>query len=129
MLLNRLGYRKRFDYYTHPAGRKAVFPGDLTDRGPRSLDIFRLVKAMVDSGNALYIPGNHCRKLSRYLEGRNIKISHGLEKTVAEIEGLPEDERDCFKAEFLRLYREAPPYLIVDRGRLVVSHGGINPLN
>lgn len=46
------GYRKRFEHYIHPAGRKAVFLGDLTDRGPRSLDSFWLVKAMVDSGNA-----------------------------------------------------------------------------
>jgi len=125
MLLDKLGYRNRSNYYTHPAGRKAVFPGDLTDRGPRSMDSFRLVKAMVDSGNALYIPGNHCRKLSRYLEGRNVKIAHGMEKTVAEIEALTEDEREFFKEEFLTLYREAPPYLILDKGKLVVSHGGI----
>lgn len=125
MLLGKLGYRRLFDYYTHPAGRKAVFLGDLTDRGPRSLDSFRLVKAMVDSGNALYVPGNHCRKLSRYLEGRNIKISHGLEKTVEEIKRLPENEREYFREEFLQLYQEAPPYLILDCGRLVVSHGGI----
>lgn len=125
MLLDKLGYRRRFDHYIHPAGRKAVFLGDLTDRGPRSLDSFWLVKSMVDSGNALYVTGNHCRKLSRYLEGRNIKIAHGLEKTVAEIKALPEDEGEFFKEEFLQLYRQAPPYLILDRGKLVVSHGGI----
>lgn len=125
VLLDKLGYRKRFNYYFHPEGRKAVFLGDLTDRGPRSLDSFWLVKHMVDSGNALYVPGNHCRKLSRYLEGRNIKIANGLEKTVAEIKLLPEDEREYFREKFLNLYREAPPYLILDRGRLVVSHGGI----
>ncbi|OPX88806.1 MAG: Bis(5'-nucleosyl)-tetraphosphatase PrpE (asymmetrical) [Pelotomaculum sp. PtaB.Bin104] len=125
MLLDKLGYNKRSGHYTNPAGRKAVFSGDLTDRGPRSLDSFWLVKAMVDSGNALYIPGNHCRKLSRYLEGRNVKLANGLEKTVAEIEALPPDERDYFKEEFLRFYHEAPPYLILDRGKLVVSHGGI----
>lgn len=125
MLLQKLGYRKRFNYYTHPAARKAVFLGDLTDRGPRNLDTFWLVKNMMDSGNALYVPGNHCRKLSRYLEGRNVKIANGLEKTIAEINELPPDERDSFREEFLSLYREAPPYLILDRGKLVVSHGGI----
>lgn len=125
MLLQKLGYRKRFNYYIHPAGRKAVFLGDITDRGPRSLDSFWLVKHMVDAGSAFYIRGNHCRKLSRYLEGRNIKIANGLEKTVAEINGLPEDEREYFREEFCNLYREAPPYLILDRGKLVVSHGGI----
>lgn len=124
-LLEKLGYRKQFDYYYHPGGRKAVFLGDITDRGPYSLKSFWLVKGMVDSGNALCVAGNHCRKLSRYLEGRNIKIGHGLEKTVAEIEDLPENERQNFREEFLQFYNDAPPYLILDGGRLVVSHGGI----
>ncbi|MCL6560668.1 MAG: AAA family ATPase [Firmicutes bacterium] len=125
LLLEKLGYKKQFNYYTNPAGRKAVFLGDITDRGPRSLDTFWLVKAMVDSGNALYVPGNHCRKLARYLEGRNVKAAHGLEKTIDEIKQLAADERDFFAEEFLQLYREAPPYMILDGGGLVVAHGGI----
>lgn len=125
MLLEELGYRRSFGHYFHPAGRKAVFLGDLTDRGPHSLKCFWLVKDMVDAGNALYVPGNHCRKLARYLEGRKIKIAHGLEKTVAEIKELSEDERQHFKEHFLALYHQAPPYLVLDNGKLVVSHGGI----
>jgi predicted kinase/diadenosine tetraphosphatase ApaH/serine/threonine PP2A family protein phosphatase len=125
MLLDKLGYRKVFDCYYHPKGRKAVFLGDLTDRGPHSLKCFWLVKAMVDAGHALYVPGNHCRKLARYLEGRKIKIAHGLEKTVAEIKELAEDERQHFKENFLALYYQASPYLVLDNGKLVVSHGGI----
>src|SRR5262249_45752079 len=34
--------------FTHPAGRKAVFVGDLVDRGPRILDTVRLVRNMVE---------------------------------------------------------------------------------
>src|SRR5262249_33363643 len=45
--------------YSHPAGRKVVFVGDLVDRGPRSLDTVRLVARMVASGSALCVPGNH----------------------------------------------------------------------
>src|SRR5579871_911564 len=33
--------------YRHPAGRKAVFVGDLVDRGPRILDTLRLVRNMI----------------------------------------------------------------------------------
>ena len=33
--------------YAHPEGRKAVFVGDLVDRGPRILDTVRLVRNMV----------------------------------------------------------------------------------
>src|SRR5579883_661589 len=39
-LIDLLGYR--FDG-THPDGRKLVFVGDLTDRGPQSLDVLRFV--------------------------------------------------------------------------------------
>ncbi|MDD4238920.1 MAG: AAA family ATPase [Desulfotomaculaceae bacterium] len=125
MLLDKLGYLRRFGRFFHPSGRQAVFLGDLTDRGPHSLKCFWLVKDMVDTGSALYVPGNHCRKLARFLEGRNIKVAHGLEKTVAEIKELPEDERQHFKKNFLALYHQASPYLVLNSGKLVVSHGGI----
>ncbi len=125
MLLTALGYRRRFNYYIHPEGRKAVFLGDLTDRGPRCVDSFWLVNSMVDSGNALYVPGNHCRKLYRFLIGKNVRMAHGLEKTVSELKKLSDSEREYFKDEFTRLYGEAPPYLILDRGKLIVTHGGI----
>ena len=36
--------------YAHPQGRKAVFVGDLVDRGPRILDTVRLVRNMVGVG-------------------------------------------------------------------------------
>ena len=42
-----------------PAGRKAVFVGDLVDRGPRITDTLRLVMAMVEDGAALCVLGNH----------------------------------------------------------------------
>ena len=62
-LLGRLGYqvvapgRRRpgtlfsgGPTFAHPLGRKAVFVGDLVDRGPRILDTIRLVRNMVASG-------------------------------------------------------------------------------
>src|SRR5579883_3117043 len=42
-----------------PSGRKAVFLGDLVDRGPRTPDVLKLVMSMVASGAALCVPGNH----------------------------------------------------------------------
>jgi protein phosphatase len=45
--------------YRHPEGRRALFLGDLVDRGPRILDTYQLVRHMVESGNALCVPGNH----------------------------------------------------------------------
>ena len=49
------------------------------------------------------------------LEGRKIKISHGLERTVEEIKAPPEDERAEFKESFQQLYRDAPPYSSLTR--------------
>ena len=74
--------------YAHPAGRKAVFVGDLVDRGPRILDTLRLVRNMVAAGTALCVPGNHDMKLLRKLQGRQVQITHGLAETLAEIEAL-----------------------------------------
>src|SRR5437868_5498249 len=42
--------------YRHPDGRKAVFLGDLVDRGPRVVDTVRLVRNMVRAGSALCVP-------------------------------------------------------------------------
>jgi calcineurin-like phosphoesterase family protein len=50
---------------TPPDGRKAVFVGDLVDRGPKIPDVLRLVMRMVAEGEALCVPGNHDMKLMR----------------------------------------------------------------
>lgn len=55
-LLARLGYR---DDGRHPAGRRLVFVGDLTDRGPDSPGVVSLVQQLVDGGLAQCVLGNH----------------------------------------------------------------------
>ena len=57
-LLAGLGYRAGSDSYRHPE-RTAVFVGDLVDRGPEQLEVLEIVKAMVDSGAAQIVMGNH----------------------------------------------------------------------
>ena len=68
-----------------PQGRKALFVGDLVDRGPKSADVLRLVMGMVEAGTALCVVGNHDDKLLRKLNGNDVKISHGLEETLAQL--------------------------------------------
>ena len=79
----------------HPEGRKAVFVGDLVDRGPRILDTVRLVRNMVVGGTALCVPGNHDMKLMRKLRGKDVQITHGLANRLAEIDALPDEVRDA----------------------------------
>src|SRR5438552_14511785 len=71
-LLHQLGYaRDDGGSWGHPAGRKAIFVGDLVDRGPRIVDTLKTVMAMSRAGSALCVPGNHDIKLKRKLEVRD----------------------------------------------------------
>src|SRR3546814_3919369 len=80
-LLAELGYSVSWDgkvvTVTPPDGRKAIFVGDLVDRGPRSPDSIRIAKHMVESGIALAVVGNHDDKLKRHLSGKNVKAKIG----------------------------------------------------
>jgi protein phosphatase len=126
-LLNELGYSLDTDgsVYRHPAGRKAIFLGDLVDRGPRILDTYELVRRMVEAGEGFCVPGNHDMKLVRKLNGRNVQITHGLDKTLAEIEALPEEVREPYKKELVGFFRSLVSHYVLDDGELVVAHAGM----
>lgn len=55
-LMDRLGYGR--DGF-HPEGRRLVFVGDLTDRGPDSPAVVTLVRQLIDAGRAQCVLGNH----------------------------------------------------------------------
>src|SRR5208282_4719834 len=57
-LLKHLGYRQSAGAWRHP-GRRAIFLGDLIDRGPKQLATVDLVRRMVDAGTARCVMGNH----------------------------------------------------------------------
>jgi protein phosphatase len=110
----------------HPAGRRAVFVGDLVDRGPGVLQVARLVMRMVMAGQAFCAPGNHDIKLMRALEGRHVYIAHGLQESLDQIAALPSGaERERFRRDFVAFIRRIPPYLMLDGGALVVAHAGL----
>src|SRR4051794_37224357 len=121
LLLAELGYAEVGGAYAHPDGRKAVFVGDLVDRGPRIVDSLRLVKAMVDAGAAICVPGNHDQKLVRKLKGRDVQITHGLAESLAELEPLAEEERNELR-DFLD---KLVSHYVFDDGNLVVAHAGM----
>lgn len=105
----------------HPEGRRAIFLGDLVDRGPDSPGVLRLAMGMVRAGHALAVPGNHEHKLVRALGGRDVKISHGLETTLAQLAAEPEE----FRREAEAFCRDLVSHLVLDDGRLVVAHAGL----
>jgi len=126
-LLQRLGYALVRDDVGRPVDavpptdRRAVFVGDLVDRGPDSPGVLRLVMGMVAAGHALCVPGNHENKLVRALSGRNVQVTHGLAETLAQLKAEPPQ----FSAEVETWCRELVSHLVLDEGRLVVAHAGL----
>lgn len=57
-LLLKLGYVMVNGMYQHPA-RKAVFVGDLIDRGEQQRRVIEVVRTMVTHGHAFAVMGNH----------------------------------------------------------------------
>ena len=126
-LLDTLGYGIERDAdgravdASHPGGRRAVFVGDLVDRGPDTPGVLRLVMGMIESGNALCVCGNHENKLVRALRGRNVTVSHGLAETLEQLACQPDDFRDRVRAFCDGLIA----HYVFDGGRLVVAHAGL----
>lgn len=121
-LLPQLGYARNEDGpWAHPDGRKAIFVGDLVDRGPRVVDTLKTVMAMSQAGTALCVPGNHDIKLKRKLEGRDVTVSHGLDRTLAELDLQPPEFRTAVRDFIDGLVS----HYVFDDGRLVVAHAGM----
>jgi protein phosphatase len=104
-----------------PNGRKAIFVGDLVDRGPKIPDTLRLVMRMVSEGSALCVPGNHDMKLLRKLRGKDVQITHGLADSLAQLEPEPAE----FKKQVADFIDDLVSHYVLDDGRLVVAHAGM----
>jgi predicted kinase len=127
-LLERLGYiasQRDGDGlargYAPPEGRKAVFLGDLVDRGPDSPAVLRLVMQMVEDGKAYCVPGNHDMKLLRKLRGKDVQLTHGIAETLAQLE----QETAEFKTRVQKFLDGLVSHYVFDEGRLTVAHAGM----
>jgi protein phosphatase len=127
-LLAKLGYEggprldeKPGQVLRHPRGRKAVFVGDLVDRGPDVPAVLRTAMSMVEAGTALCVPGNHEMKLLRKLRGKDVKLTHGLAQTMEQLER----ESPEFRDEVARFIDDLVSHYVLDDGKLVVAHAGM----
>lgn len=129
VLLAKLGYSVEWNradetrpvHVVVPHGRRAVFVGDIVDRGPRSPDVLRIIMAMVRDGAGLAVPGNHDIKFLRWLNGRDVKLTHGLDRTVAQMEREP----PALRAQVRDFIDALVSHRWLDGGQLVVAHAGI----
>jgi len=124
-LLTKLGYQLSLgngDFNAfHPDGRKAVFLGDLVDRGPGIREVLKLVMGMVERKSALCVPGNHDIKLMRKLHGKDVRITHGLAESLEQLENEPRE----FKERVAAFIDALVSHYVLDDGRLVVAHAGL----
>lgn len=127
-LLSRLGHALswsegpsgRVASVSHPEGRKLVFAGDLVDRGPRSPDVVRIAMAAIKAGGYV-VQGNHDSKLYKWLDGRAVKIAHGLQQSIDQIQSEPA----AFRSEAKQFLFDLRSHYWLDRGRLAVAHAGL----
>jgi len=117
-LLEALGYDEDG---AHPEGRRVVFLGDLVDRGPGVVEVLKRAMRMVERHGALCVMGNHEAKLLRALQGRNVKVAHGLKASLDQLAR----EDDAFRAEVRDFIASRPDHYRLDGGALVVAHAGL----
>ena len=101
---------------------RALFLGDLVDRGPATPAVLRLVMDMVAAGTGVCVPGNHEVKLLRALQrAQRDHRRHGLAESLAQLGGRA--------ARVLqgggRLPRRLVSHYVLDDGKLVVAHAGL----
>ncbi len=83
---------------SHPSGRRLVFVGDLTDRGPDSIAVVELVQRLVEAGLAQCVLGNH--DLNILLEDKksenewffNNELTDEQRRTLGQRLATPEDQ-------------------------------------
>lgn len=121
LLLEKLGYHLQDGCYSHPEGRKVAFLGDFCDRGNENVNVLKIAMSMVKSGNALAVAGNHDAKLVKYLKGKSVQLTHGLDKTVQELNAESED----FRKEVCEFLDSLISHYVLDDGKLVIAHAGL----
>lgn len=125
-LLQNLGYDIRLQsdeksLVSHPDGRKVVFVGDYVDRGPKVVEVLKLVMDMQKNGTAICVPGNHDMKLARALRGKNVNQTHGLAESMSQLE----NESDEFRSQIADFIESMISHYVLDDRKLVVAHAGM----
>ncbi|WP_210396836.1 metallophosphoesterase [Motiliproteus sediminis] len=122
-LLESMGYRLQQGCYRHQE-RRAIFIGDIVDRGNRVRESLALVRAMVERGAAQIVIGNHEYNAIAYHtpnEAGGFLRDHGprherqIRETLDQFSQHPDEWQD-----YLAWFRTLPLYL--DLGAFRVIH-------
>ena len=105
-----------------PRRPRAVFVGDLVDRGPDTPGVLRLVMGMVAAGHALCVPGNHEDKLLRALQRAASQAHPRPGRDPGAARGASRRSSADEVGEFID---GLVSHYVLDGGRLVVAHAGL----
>src|SRR5204862_6009597 len=86
-----------------------------------SPDVLRIVMGLAARGEAFSVIGNHDDKFRRWLKGHDVRLTHGLDRTVAQFS----TEGDALRARVLAFLDALPSHAWLDEGRLAVAHAGV----
>jgi hypothetical protein len=121
-LLRQLGYARHNGVYRHP-DRKAIFLGDLIDRGPQIRETLEIVRPMVEAGSALAVMGNHeLNALAFHTPDRDKPGSHLRPRNEQHSNQHAETMRQVPTGEltsYLNWFRTLPMWLDLDGLRAV----------
>jgi protein phosphatase len=124
-LLAKLGYEQQTSgVYKPPEGRKAIFVGDLVDRGPKIPEAVRIALEMVKAGYALCVPGNHDVKFMRAVRGKKVQITHGLGDSLQQFAEYDKSQHG-FSRSAADFIDSMVSHYVLDDGKLVVAHAGM----
>lgn len=98
--------------------RFVVQLGDLSDHGPDSAGVLRLMFELLDAGRGVFVLGNHDRKLGRALAGQAVRMDAALQSTLAQLD-------DGLRERALHEVSRAPAWITA--GPVAFVHGGFHP--
>lgn len=98
--------------------RFVVQLGDLSDHGPDSAGVLRIMFDLRARGRGLFILGNHDRKLGRALAGQAVRMDAALQGTLAQLD-------PALRHRALEEISQAPAWVV--RGPIAFVHGGFHP--
>ena len=126
-LLLLMGYEAAGASYRAPRGRKAIFLGDLIDRGPSQVRVLEIARSMVESGDALCILGNHELNAIAYVNRapwapHDYFRPHSEKNRLQHVEFLEQlgEESEAHRSA-IGWFRTLPAFL--DLGGIRVVHG------